>query len=209
MPTLSDFYKSIPKKWSDLIQYLNENNSIKDFQNEDIFSQNDLNLIYSLWSGQKQINNHYEKFHFRDAITETMNIARAANKYFNDEEPWKTIKTNNDYCIFITHDKKILNQLNDNLESKKFIGNFYFNENRLGPASIYLSPKFLNNLKSILTRINITNCNTHLVILITLMLYLPDKHYFVLNEVFNNWKLNYDEKKFVAFLFKKKFLNLI
>ena len=41
------------------------------------------------------------------------------------------------------------------------------------------------------------------------MLYLPDKHYFVLNEVFNNWKLNYDEKKFVAFLFKKKILNLI
>ena len=34
-----------------------------------------------------------DKFRFRDAITETMNVARAANKYFNDEEPWKSIKS--------------------------------------------------------------------------------------------------------------------
>jgi methionyl-tRNA synthetase len=27
-----------------------------------------------------------------------MNVARASNKYFNDEEPWKTVKENNERC---------------------------------------------------------------------------------------------------------------
>jgi methionyl-tRNA synthetase len=33
-----------------------------------------------------------EGYHFRDALTEVMNLSRAANKYFNDSEPWKTAK---------------------------------------------------------------------------------------------------------------------
>ncbi len=40
----------------------------------------------------------YERYRFRDAILETMNLARAANKYFNDSEPWKTAKTDRDRC---------------------------------------------------------------------------------------------------------------
>ncbi|MEK6649549.1 MAG: methionine--tRNA ligase subunit beta, partial [Bacteroidota bacterium] len=40
----------------------------------------------------------YESYHFRDALTETVGLARAANKYFNDSEPWKTIKTDRDAC---------------------------------------------------------------------------------------------------------------
>ena len=31
----------------------------------------------------------YDRFRFRDAVVATMNLARAANKYFNDREPWK------------------------------------------------------------------------------------------------------------------------
>ncbi len=31
-------------------------------------------------------------------LFETMNIARAANKYFNDTEPWKLIKENKERC---------------------------------------------------------------------------------------------------------------
>ena len=40
----------------------------------------------------KVIQECYDNYRFRDALNETMNIARAANKYFNDSEPWKIIK---------------------------------------------------------------------------------------------------------------------
>jgi methionyl-tRNA synthetase len=35
---------------------------------------------------------NYEKYRFKDALTDTMNAVRAANKYFNDSEPWKLVK---------------------------------------------------------------------------------------------------------------------
>jgi methionyl-tRNA synthetase len=31
-------------------------------------------------------------------VIETMNLARAANKYFNDSEPWNTLKSDRDHC---------------------------------------------------------------------------------------------------------------
>jgi methionyl-tRNA synthetase len=45
-----------------------------------------------------QVADSYERFRFRDGVTATMNLARAANKYFNDREPWKTIKTDPKIC---------------------------------------------------------------------------------------------------------------
>lgn len=41
---------------------------------------------------------HFDNFKFREALIETMNVVRAANKYFNDCEPWKLIKENKDRC---------------------------------------------------------------------------------------------------------------
>jgi len=40
----------------------------------------------------------YEKYRFRDGLLEVMNLARAANKYFNDSQPWVTAKTDRDRC---------------------------------------------------------------------------------------------------------------
>ena len=40
----------------------------------------------------------YERYRFRDGILEVMNLARAANKYFNDSEPWKTVKSDRERC---------------------------------------------------------------------------------------------------------------
>lgn len=105
IPCLPDKYKDLKEDWKTLIYSLCQNYS-KDthfFNHIDesvkqIYGKNDYNLLIALCSGLKQINENYEKFRFRDAITETMNIARAANKYFNDEEPWKTIKTDPDKC---------------------------------------------------------------------------------------------------------------
>jgi methionyl-tRNA synthetase len=58
-----------------------------------LLNENDKNLIIALSNGTLLVSELYSKFRFREALLETMNIARAANKYFNDEEPWKKIKT--------------------------------------------------------------------------------------------------------------------
>ncbi|MFT6210375.1 MAG: methionyl-tRNA synthetase [Bacteroidia bacterium] len=51
----------------------------------------------------KEVESHYEKvsssldkFNFRQALAEAMNVARIGNKYLADNEPWKTIKTDED-----------------------------------------------------------------------------------------------------------------
>lgn len=41
----------------------------------------------------EKISVFFEKYKMRDGTLEIMNLARAGNKYFNDSEPWKTIKT--------------------------------------------------------------------------------------------------------------------
>ena len=45
-----------------------------------------------------KLSNLLEKYKVKDATLEMMNLARAANKYFNDSEPWKTIKSNKEKC---------------------------------------------------------------------------------------------------------------
>ncbi|MBI3003918.1 MAG: methionine--tRNA ligase [Ignavibacteriales bacterium] len=39
-----------------------------------------------------------ERYKFREATFESMSLARNANKYFNDSEPWKTIKSDPGQC---------------------------------------------------------------------------------------------------------------
>lgn len=46
--------------------------------------------IAAIESAPGRIGELYRAFRFREAVFETMNLARAANKYFNDAEPWKT-----------------------------------------------------------------------------------------------------------------------
>ncbi len=40
----------------------------------------------------------FDEFKFRDGVVEAMSLARAANKYFNDSEPWRTRRENPDQC---------------------------------------------------------------------------------------------------------------
>lgn len=146
----------------------------------------------------------YTKNNYTRNINNTNNtpcLIFTDNKYYG--------KNANEYCIFMSNDKNMLNMLNNNLQCKKFIANFYYMENKQNPASIYLTSSFLNNLKSILYKIDITNCNINLAILLAIMLYLPDKHYFLNDEILNNWKLTSDEKKFILFLIKKNVLKVI
>jgi methionyl-tRNA synthetase len=46
----------------------------------------------------KEIAGMYERFRLRDATAATMDLARSANKYFNDAAPWKLIKEDKDHA---------------------------------------------------------------------------------------------------------------
>ena len=58
----------------------------------------DTEMIRALAEAPSKIGDLYERYRFRDGVIETMNLARAANKYFNDSEPWKTLKANPEAC---------------------------------------------------------------------------------------------------------------
>ncbi|RPI05683.1 MAG: methionine--tRNA ligase [Ignavibacteriae bacterium] len=45
----------------------------------------------------------FEQYRFREGLMEVMNLARSANKYFNDHEPWKTLKSNPERCATTLH----------------------------------------------------------------------------------------------------------
>jgi methionyl-tRNA synthetase len=64
----------------------------------DTFNELDNQLIQKLKKSPGSIGNFLDKFQFRPALKEFMDLARYANKYFNDQEPWKTIKTDKQKC---------------------------------------------------------------------------------------------------------------
>jgi methionyl-tRNA synthetase len=45
----------------------------------------------------------FEQYRFREGLMEVMNFARASNKYFNDNEPWKTLKADSERCATTLH----------------------------------------------------------------------------------------------------------
>lgn len=45
-----------------------------------------------------KVSSLFERYKIRDGVNEIMNLARAGNKYFNDSEPWKSVKTDKDKC---------------------------------------------------------------------------------------------------------------
>jgi methionyl-tRNA synthetase len=55
-------------------------------------------LFEKLKLSSEKISDSYENYKFKDALSETMNSVRDANKYFNDSAPWKEIKDNRTRC---------------------------------------------------------------------------------------------------------------
>ena len=133
--------------------------------------------------------------------TDIPNLVITDNKYY--------AKQSNEYCLFMTNDASQLYYLNLNQPIKKFIGSYFYVKNNNNPASICVSDKFLLHLKAHLVTIGIHNCNINLAIMLSIMLFLPEKHYFSNYEIFNSWKISTEEKRFVLFLIKKKVLNVI
>ncbi|RDK88372.1 methionine--tRNA ligase [Marinirhabdus gelatinilytica] len=57
------------------------------------FSEIDTQTLNELRAYPAVIESSIERYRFREAQMELMNVARLGNKYLADEEPWKTIKT--------------------------------------------------------------------------------------------------------------------
>jgi len=187
-----DYYRVVKNLYSYNSEYI--------FEFGDLYFKKYFEMRISQCTMTSNINN------YNNVETKYPYLIFTNNKFFN--------KQDNEYAIFISNNKKDLEALNAALTNKRFIGNFYLtgrggaNENK-GEPSIYLNMKFISHVKSILTKVGISNCNFNLFILLSLITYLPDKHYFSYNEIFNKWNLSLNEKKFVIFLNKKKILNLI
>jgi methionyl-tRNA synthetase len=58
----------------------------------------DRDFVVSIRQKTQQLADKIDAYRFRDAQREMMDLARDANKYFNDSEPWKTVKDDTDRC---------------------------------------------------------------------------------------------------------------
>ena len=56
-------------------------------------SEFDQDVLKEVESHYQKVSSSLDKFSFRQALAEAMNVARIGNKYLADNEPWKTIKT--------------------------------------------------------------------------------------------------------------------
>lgn len=58
----------------------------------------DEEMINILSEYPEKISSLFESFRIKEGVFEIVNLARAGNKYFNDSEPWKTIKSDKEKC---------------------------------------------------------------------------------------------------------------
>ena len=57
------------------------------------FTEVDIKTLDLLAKYPDIISSSIDRYRFREALSELMNLARLGNKYLADEEPWKKIKT--------------------------------------------------------------------------------------------------------------------
>lgn len=62
------------------------------------FSDTSKQALEAITAQRDKVADAYNRFSFKEAISETMQLARIGNKYFTDREPWKTRKTDIDSC---------------------------------------------------------------------------------------------------------------
>ncbi len=61
-------------------------------------TEKDRKTLAKIDKQKKKISEAYEQFKLREAIAETMNLARIGNKYFTDMEPWQSRKNDLETC---------------------------------------------------------------------------------------------------------------
>jgi methionyl-tRNA synthetase len=58
----------------------------------------DNEMLLTVEAFPQKVSDMFESYKIRDGVLEIINLARAGNKYFNDSEPWKTVKSDRDKC---------------------------------------------------------------------------------------------------------------
>ncbi len=61
-------------------------------------NQMDKEMIKTVSEYPQKISEYFERYKLKNGTNEIMNLARAGNKYFNDSEPWKTVKSDKEKC---------------------------------------------------------------------------------------------------------------
>jgi methionyl-tRNA synthetase len=61
-------------------------------------SEADLAALSAIEIQKAAVSKAYENYNFKEAISQSMQLARIGNKYVTDSEPWKTRKTNPEAC---------------------------------------------------------------------------------------------------------------
>ena len=67
------------------------------------YTEDEKDLIAKIAAFPNTIGSSVEKFRFREALAELMNLARLGNKYLTDTEPWKAVKTDPERVKTILH----------------------------------------------------------------------------------------------------------
>ncbi len=63
----------------------------------------DQDVLYEILAAKKNITGALERYHFKRAQTEWMNLARVGNQYFQKSAPWELQKTDPDTCATVLH----------------------------------------------------------------------------------------------------------
>ncbi len=58
----------------------------------------DIEMLNQIANYPGKIGKLFEQYKIKDGTTEILNLARTGNKFFNDSEPWKTIKSDKEKC---------------------------------------------------------------------------------------------------------------
>ena len=105
VPMLPERFAKLPEAWALLIEDLqreplerDEARAKYEANHLRYFNPDEFAMLSALEYGARRAAANYRTFRLRDALLETMNTARAANKYFNDAEPWKTVKNDPEQC---------------------------------------------------------------------------------------------------------------
>jgi methionyl-tRNA synthetase len=63
-----------------------------------VLNEMDKEMIKTISEYPQKISGYFERYKIKDGTNEIMNLARAGNKYFNDSEPWLTVKSDKEKC---------------------------------------------------------------------------------------------------------------
>lgn len=105
IPVLPERFGKLPEAWALLMEDLQRETTGREetrgkYESGHLryFNSDEFAVLSALEYGVRRTAECYRSFRLREALLETMNVARAANKYFNDAAPWKTVKSDPEQC---------------------------------------------------------------------------------------------------------------